>query len=42
MSATIDKIKGNWNHLKGELTDDDLMYQEGKEDEMIGKLQEKL
>lgn len=49
MSSTIDKIKGNWNQLKGklkqqygELTDDDLMYQDGKEDEVLGKIQEKL
>jgi len=49
MSATNDKVKGNWNQLKGkakqeyaELTDDDLMYEEGKEDELFGRLQEKL
>lgn len=49
MSATNDKLKGNWNQLKGkakqeygELTDDDLAYQEGKEDELFGRLQEKL
>jgi uncharacterized protein YjbJ (UPF0337 family) len=43
------QIKGNWNEMKGklkqkyaELTDDDLMYAEGKEDEMYGKLQQKL
>jgi len=43
------EIKGNWNELKGklkqkyaDLTDDDLMYAEGKEDEMYGKLQQKL
>lgn len=43
------QIKGNWNEMKGklkqqyaELTDDDLMYAEGKEDEMFGKLQQKL
>ncbi|TVR16297.1 MAG: CsbD family protein [Balneolaceae bacterium] len=43
------KIKGNWNQLKGklkqkygDLTDDDLTYVEGKDDEFIGKLQEKL
>lgn len=43
------EIKGNWNELKGkikqkfaELTDDDLLYDEGKEDEMWGKLQQKL
>lgn len=43
------EIKGNWNEFKGklkqkyaELTDDDLLYEEGKEDEMWGKLQQKL
>jgi len=42
-------IKGNWNELKGklkqkyaDLTDDDLLYVEGKEDELYGKLQQKL
>ena len=42
-------LKGNWNEIKGklkqkysELTDDDLMYTEGQEDELIGKLQKKL
>jgi len=49
MSATIDKIKGNWNVLKGKiqkeygnLTDEDLTYQEGEEDELFGKLQRKM
>ncbi|MBD3582607.1 CsbD family protein [Flavobacterium selenitireducens] len=44
-----DEIKGKWNELKGklkqeyaELTDDDLTYEEGKDDEMWGKLQQKL
>ena len=48
MSATSDKIKGNWNTIKGklkqqygDLTDDDLTYAEGKEDEMLGKLQKR-
>lgn len=43
------KLRGTWNEIKGkakqkyaDLTDDDLMYEEGKEDEMIGKLQKKL
>jgi uncharacterized protein YjbJ (UPF0337 family) len=43
------EIKGNWNELKGklkqkyaDLTDDDLMHEEGQEDEMYGKLQQKL
>jgi len=42
-------IKGNWNELKGklkqkyaDLTDDDLLYTEGKEDELYGKLQQKM
>ncbi|WP_321289425.1 CsbD family protein [uncultured Sunxiuqinia sp.] len=48
MSATTDKIKGNWNTVKGslkqkygELTDDDLTYAEGQEDELIGRIQKK-
>ncbi|MBD1210377.1 MAG: CsbD family protein [Ignavibacteria bacterium] len=43
------EIKGNWNELKGklkqqfaQLTDDDLMFEEGKKDELYGKLQIKL
>ncbi len=42
------EIKGNWNVLKGkvkqkyaDLTDDDLTYVEGKEDELLGRLQKK-
>lgn len=49
MSAFSDQLKGNWNQIKGklkqeygDLTDDDLTYQEGKEDELLGQLQEKL
>ncbi|HLV42382.1 MAG TPA: CsbD family protein [Brumimicrobium sp.] len=48
MGSTEDKIKGNWNQLKGkvqqkygELTDDDLKYQEGKENELLGRIQER-
>lgn len=43
------EAKGNWNELKGKLkqqfavlTDNDLMYEQGKKDEMLGKLQIKL
>ena len=43
------ELKGNWNELKGKLkekyavlTDNDLAYEEGKEEELLGKLQEKL
>ena len=42
------EIKGKWNELKGKikqsyasLTDDDLTYEEGKDDELLGRLQEK-
>jgi uncharacterized protein YjbJ (UPF0337 family) len=43
------EMKGNWNEFKGklkqkfaQLTDDDLMYDEGKKDEMLGKVQVKV
>ena len=42
------ELKGNWNVFKGklkqaygDLTDDDLRYEEGKENELWGKLQKK-
>jgi uncharacterized protein YjbJ (UPF0337 family) len=42
------QIKGSWTELKGkikkaygDLTDDDLIYQEGQDDELLGKLQQK-
>jgi uncharacterized protein YjbJ (UPF0337 family) len=42
-------MKGSWNEVKGKLkqkfanlTDDDLLYVEGKEDELVGKLQKRL
>jgi uncharacterized protein YjbJ (UPF0337 family) len=42
-------IKGNWNEVKGklkqkyaDLTDDDLTFAEGKEDELLGRLQQRL
>jgi len=48
MSSLKDKIKGNWNVMKGklkeeyaELTDDDLMYEEGQEDQLLGRIQKK-
>jgi uncharacterized protein YjbJ (UPF0337 family) len=47
-SGTL-KIKGNWNEVKGklkqkfgQLTDDDVMYEKGKEDELYGRLQKRL
>ena len=43
------QLKGHWNEVKGklkqkyaELTDDDLKYAEGKEDELYGRLQQRL
>ena len=43
------QIKGTWNEVKGKLkqkfgalTDDDLLFTEGKEDELYGRLQTKL
>ena len=43
------ELKGNWNELKGklkksyaELTDNDLLYEEGREDELYGRLQQRL
>lgn len=42
------RLKGNWNELKGklkqkyaDLTDDDLLYVEGKEDELLGRIQKR-
>ncbi len=42
------KLKGSWNETKGkikqaygDLTDDDLKYEEGKDDEFVGRLQTK-
>ena len=47
-SSTGLKMKGNWNEVKGKikqkwanLTDDDLLYEEGKEDELYGRIQKK-
>ena len=43
------QVKGNWNEVKGklkqkygQLTDHDLMFAEGKEDELLGRLQKRL
>ncbi len=48
MSTLNDKLKGNWNLIKGnlkqkwaDLTDDELLYEEGKEDELLGRIQKK-
>jgi uncharacterized protein YjbJ (UPF0337 family) len=43
------QFKGSWNEVKGklkqkygDLTDDDLVFAEGKEDELLGRLQQRL
>jgi len=43
------ELKGNWNELKGklkqkygQLTDDDLTFSEGKDDELFGRIQTRL
>jgi uncharacterized protein YjbJ (UPF0337 family) len=42
------EIKGKWNEIKGkvkqayaDLTEDDVAYVEGKEDELLGRIQQK-
>jgi uncharacterized protein YjbJ (UPF0337 family) len=49
MTMTNLQFKGSWNELKGklkqkyaQLTDDDLTFAEGKEDELLGRLEQKL
>jgi uncharacterized protein YjbJ (UPF0337 family) len=48
MNETEYRTRGNWNELKGkikksyaDLTEDDLTYEEGQQDEWLGKLQQK-
>ena len=43
------ELKGNWDEQKGklkqkfaQLTDDDLLFAEGKKEEMLGRIQVKL
>jgi uncharacterized protein YjbJ (UPF0337 family) len=43
------RIRGHWNEIKGklknqyaQLTDDDLKFVEGKEDELVGQIQQKI
>lgn len=49
MRETEYRARGNWNELKGkmkqeygDLTDDDLTYEEGKQDEWLGRMQQKI
>ena len=43
------KLNGSWNEVKGkikqeygDLTDDDLTYEDGKDDELLGRIQKKV
>ena len=43
------QLKGSWNEVKGklkqkygQLTDDDLSFTEGKDEELLGRLQKRL
>lgn len=43
------KLNGSWNDVKGkikqaygDLSDDDLTYEEGQDDELLGKIQKKI
>jgi uncharacterized protein YjbJ (UPF0337 family) len=45
----VTELKGSWNEIKGKLkqkfamlTDSDVLFLEGKQDEMLGRLQAKL
>jgi uncharacterized protein YjbJ (UPF0337 family) len=47
--TNINELKGNWAETKGKLkqsfailTDDDLLFEEGKQEEMWGRIQVKL
>lgn len=48
MSTFSEKVRGNWSIVKGtlkqkwaDLTDDDLLYEEGKEEELMGRIEKK-
>ena len=48
MNTLRQRMRGNWNMIKGklkqkygELTDEDLSYVEGKEEELLGKIQKR-
>lgn len=48
MSTLNEKLQGNWNIIKGnlkqkwaDLTEDDLLYEEGREEELLGKIQKR-
>lgn len=47
--TNMTELKGNWNEIKGKLkqkfailTDNDVMFEEGKEEEMLGRIQIKI
>ncbi len=47
--STLTELRGNWSEIKGKLkqkfgmlTESDMLFAEGKHDEMLGRLQTKL
>jgi uncharacterized protein YjbJ (UPF0337 family) len=49
MSSFTEKLEGNWNEMKGKLqqqyavlTDNDLMYEKGQDNELVGRIQQKI
>lgn len=42
MKGQYNETKGKIKQAYGDLTDDDLKYEEGKDDEFLGNLQKKL
>jgi len=49
MNSTQLNLKGNWNVVKGklkqaygDLTDNDLTYVEGQEEELVGRIQKRI
>lgn len=42
LEGKIDEVKGKLKQKYAQLTDDDLMYEKGMDDEFIGRLQQKV
>ncbi len=42
MKGYLNEIKGKLKQKYADLTDDDLLFEEGKENELLGRLQKKL
>lgn len=42
LQGNWDQIKGKLKQAYGDLTDDDLLYEEGKDDELLGRIGERI